>query len=157
MVEVLLGLGGNLGDPARAIAEALAQLEAGGVRITRRSPLYRTAPWGLEEQPDFLNICVAARTALPPRGLLALIHRIEADLGRERRIRWGPRTIDIDILTYGDERIEEPDLVIPHPRLTERAFVLVPLREVAPDAVVHGRTVSEWAEEVDRRGVEPVA
>jgi 2-amino-4-hydroxy-6-hydroxymethyldihydropteridine diphosphokinase len=152
--EVLLGLGGNLGDPVGAIEEALTRLEHGGVRILRRSSFYRTAPWGVTEQPDFVNLCAAAETTLPPRALLALIHRIEKDLGRERRERWGPRTIDVDILAYGDETLDEADLTIPHPHLTDRAFVLVPLVEIAPEKVIAGRTVRAWAEAVDCGGVE---
>jgi 2-amino-4-hydroxy-6-hydroxymethyldihydropteridine diphosphokinase len=154
VAEALLGFGGNLGDPVAAIEEALARLDAGGVRIRRRSHFYRTAPWGVTEQPDFVNLCAAAETALSPQELLALIHRIEADLGRERRERWGPRTIDIDILAYGEEAVDEPGLTVPHPRLAERAFVLVPLEEIAPATVIAGRTVREWAEAADRSGVE---
>ncbi len=154
MPEVLLGLGGNLGDPVAAISAALDRLEAGGVRILRRSRWYRTAPWGKGDQPDFVNLCIAAETALAPRALLDLILATEAALGRERRERWGPRTIDIDILAYGDERIDEPDLTIPHPRLTERAFVLVPLLDIAPDKVIGGRTVRDWAAVSDRSRIE---
>ena len=154
MPEVLLGFGGNLGDPAAAIAAALDRLDAAGVRIVRRSHLYRTAPWGVTDQPDFLNLCAAAETALPPRELLSLAQRIEAELGREPGERWGPRVIDIDILTYGDLAVDEPGLKIPHPRLTERAFVLVPLAEIAPEAAIGGRTLREWAARVDRSGVE---
>lgn len=157
MVEVLLGLGGNLGDPAATIAAALTRLDGGGVRILRRSGFYRTAPWGVPDQPDFVNLCAAAETALSPQALLALIHRIEADLGRERRERWGPRPIDIDILTYGDVAVDEPGLTVPHPRLTERAFVLVPLAEIAGDVAIAGKTVREWAEAVDRSGVSPLS
>jgi 2-amino-4-hydroxy-6-hydroxymethyldihydropteridine diphosphokinase len=152
--EALLGLGGNLGDPASAIEAALARLEAAGVRIVRRSHLYRTAPWGVTDQPDFLNLCAAAETALSPRELLALIQCIEAELGREPGERWGPRVIDIDILAFGDRIVDEPDLTIPHPRLTGRAFVLVPLEEIAPEAAIAGRSVREWAAAVDRNGVE---
>jgi 2-amino-4-hydroxy-6-hydroxymethyldihydropteridine diphosphokinase len=154
--EVLLGLGGNLGDPIAAIGAAVDQLEAGGVRIVRRSRPYRTAPWGVADQPDFVNLCAAGETAMAPRALLDLIGRVEAALGRERRERWGPRPIDIDILTYGDERIDEPGLTIPHPRLTERAFVLVPLVDIAADRLVEGRTVRDWAASIDRSGVEPI-
>jgi 2-amino-4-hydroxy-6-hydroxymethyldihydropteridine diphosphokinase len=157
VAEVLLGFGGNLGHPAAAIEQALARLESAGVRILRRSSFYRTAPWGVTEQPDFVNLCAAAETALSPRELLALIHRIEAELGRERRERWGPRVIDIDILAYGDEAVDEPGLTIPHPRLTERAFVLVPLAEIAPDKMIAGRSVREWAEAVDSSGVEEIS
>lgn len=153
VADVLLGLGGNLGDPVVAIEAALARLEASGVRILARSAAYRTKPWGVTDQPDFVNLCVAASTELPPDALLGLIHRIEAQLGRERRERWGPRTIDIDILTYGDDAIDTPDLVIPHPCLTERAFVLVPLSEIAPDRIVRGRPVRDWADMIDRSGV----
>jgi 2-amino-4-hydroxy-6-hydroxymethyldihydropteridine diphosphokinase len=154
--EVLLGLGGNLGDPVVAIEAALDRLEAGGVRILRRSRPYRTAPCGIADQPHFVNLCAAGETALAPRALLGFIHTVEAALGRERRERWGPRPIDIDILAYGDERIDEPGLTIPHPRLTERAFVLVPLLDIAADRVIEGRSVRDWAATVDRGGIEPL-
>jgi 2-amino-4-hydroxy-6-hydroxymethyldihydropteridine diphosphokinase len=152
--EVLLGLGGNLGDPAVTIEAALARLEREGVRITRRSRWYRTAPCGLIGQPHFVNICVAAETDLSARALLNVIRAAETGLGRERDIRWGPRTIDIDILAYGDTHIDEPDLTIPHPRLTERAFVLVPLLDIAADRLVNGRAVRDWAAGIDRSGVD---
>jgi 2-amino-4-hydroxy-6-hydroxymethyldihydropteridine diphosphokinase len=153
VVEVLLGLGGNLGDPAATIAAALTRLDRGGVRILRRSGFYRTAPWGVADQPDFVNLCAAAETALSPQAPLALIHSIEADLGRERRERWGPRPIDIDILTYGDTAMDEPGLTIPHPRLTERAFVLVPLAEIAPDRVIAGTRVGDALARLDASGI----
>ena len=145
MPDILLGLGGNVGDPVTTIDAALERLEAGGVHITARSHWYRTAPWGVTEQPDFINLCAAAETALAPRALLALIHDTEAALGRERRVRWGPRPVDIDILTYGDETIDERGLHVPHPHLTERAFVVIPLLDIAPDKLVAGRRVRDWA------------
>ena len=154
MPEVLLGLGGNLGDPPATITAALRLLEATGVRVTRRSRWYRTAPWGVAEQPDFVNICVATETDLVPRALLATVQATETALGRMPGERWGPRLIDIDILTYDDLAIDEPGLVVPHPSLTERAFVLVPLLDIAPDRLIAGRPVRDWAAEVDRRGVE---
>jgi 2-amino-4-hydroxy-6-hydroxymethyldihydropteridine diphosphokinase len=154
--EVLLGFGGNIGDPLATIDAALGRLEAGGVRIRRRSRWYRTAPWGKADQPAFVNLCAAGDTELAPRALLGLIHEVEAALGRERRERWGPRLIDIDILAYGDERIDETGLTIPHPHLTERAFVLVPLLDIAPDWVIAGKPVREWAAAIDRSGVEPI-
>jgi 2-amino-4-hydroxy-6-hydroxymethyldihydropteridine diphosphokinase len=154
--EVLLGLGGNLCNPVATIGAALDRLEAGGVRIVRRSRCYRTVPWGMADQPDFVNLCAAGETALAPRALLDLIHTVEAALGRERRERWGPRTIDIDILTYGEERIDEPGLTLPHPRLTERSFVLVPLLDIAPDRLIEGRPVRDWAAALDRSGIEPM-
>jgi 2-amino-4-hydroxy-6-hydroxymethyldihydropteridine diphosphokinase len=107
-------------------------------------------------QPDFVNLCAAGDTELAPRALLDLIHGVEAALGRERRERWGPRTIDIDILAYGDEHIDEPGLTVPHPRLTERAFVLVPLLDIAPDRVLDGKPVRDWAAAIDRSGIEPI-
>ncbi len=156
MPEALLGLGGNLGDPAAAIEAALQRLETAGVRITRRSRWYSTAPWGVSNQPHFVNLCVAAETDLSARALLEVIQATEAALGRERNMRWGPRTIDIDILAYGDLTVDEPGLQIPHPRMTERAFVLVPLLDIAPDHPIAGRPVREWAAAVDRSGVEVI-
>ena len=156
MAEVLLGFGGNLGDPIAAIESALQWLDAGGVRITARSPFYRTLAWGRTDQPDFVNLCAAAQTALTPHGLLDTIQCIEAALGRERRERWGPRAIDIDILAYDDTIIDEPGLTIPHPHLTERAFVLVPLRDIAPDWIIAGRSLRAWASGADRSGIERI-
>ncbi len=156
MAEILLGFGGNLGDPARTIAAALERLDAEGVLIVTRSRLYRTPPWGPVVQPDFLNGCARASTDLSPRKLLALTQRIELGFGREREVRWGPRTLDIDILTYDGLALDEPVLTIPHPRLTERAFVLVPLAEIAPDRIVSGRAVRDWVAGVDASGVIPV-
>ena len=156
MPEVLLGLGGNLDDPIAAIEAALRRLKTGSVRITRRSRWYRTAPWGVIGQPHFVNLCVAAETDLSARALLDVVQAIEAALGRERTMRWGPRTIDIDILAYGDMTIDEPELQIPHPRVTERAFVLVPLLDIAPDHPIAGRPVRDWAAHVDRSGVEVI-
>jgi 2-amino-4-hydroxy-6-hydroxymethyldihydropteridine diphosphokinase len=157
VVEVLLGFGANLGDPVATIGRAIEKLDTSGVRLSRRSHFYRTRPWGLTAQPDFVNLCAAAETTLEPEELLGLICRIENGLGRERRERWGPRRIDIDILTYGDQVRNGPDLQIPHPRLTERAFVLVPLSEIAPDKPIAGRTVKAWAEIVGDDGVERIA
>ena len=153
MADVLLGLGGNVGDPAATIAAALARLEEAGVIIAARSSLYRTAPWGKTDQPPFVNACAVARTDLHPRALLDRILTVESDLGRRRGERWGPRTIDIDILDYDGLALDEPGLTLPHPRLTERGFVLIPLAEIAPDRVVAGRPVRDWAAEADASGV----
>ena len=125
-----------------------------GVRLARVSSVYRTPPWGKLDQPPFLNMAAIVETTLPARALLALCLEIERALGRERLERWGPRTLDIDILTYGAARIDERDLKVPHPRMSERAFVLAPLAEIAPRLRVAGREVGEWLALSDRAGVE---
>lgn len=142
-VEAALGLGANLGDPVAAFATVLKRLERHlGVSAVRSSSVYRTAPWGKLDQPEFLNMAVLIETSLPARALLDLCLDLEREGGRERRERWGPRTIDIDILTYGSEMIDEPGLQVPHPRIAERAFVLAPLAEIAPGLLIGGRTVA---------------
>jgi 2-amino-4-hydroxy-6-hydroxymethyldihydropteridine diphosphokinase len=157
MALVLLGFGANLGDPVAAITAALERLEGAGLQILRRSSFYRTPPWGPVEQPPFINLCALAATALPPRDLLGITSAVEAELGRTRQLRWGPRLIDIDILAYDEIALDEPDLQIPHPRLTERAFVLVPLLEIAPDWPIRGRLVRDWAAAIDAAGIERLA
>ena len=154
-VVAALGLGGNVGDVADAFVEALARLGAAqGVTLIALSSVYRTPPWGKLDQPDFFNMAAQVETTLPARALLALCLDVERDLGRQRLERWGPRLIDIDILTYGEAAIDEPKLKVPHPRLAERAFALAPLAEIAPRLVVGGRTVADWLTRVERGGVE---
>jgi len=134
-----LGLGANLGDRLGNLERAVEGLAAQpGVRVVRSSRVYETDPVGGPAQPEFLNAVVEVETDLPPLELLEACRRVEAELGRVRAERWGPRTIDIDILTYGDETIVEPDLVVPHPRMHERAFVLVPLAELDADPPLPG-------------------
>jgi 2-amino-4-hydroxy-6-hydroxymethyldihydropteridine diphosphokinase len=134
-----IGLGANLpspaGSPQATLAAAVARIASLG-RMVARSSLYSTAPVGLEDQPRFLNAVVALETALKPRELLAALLAIEHEFGRDRSagIANGPRTLDLDILLFDDLVVSEPDLKIPHPRLQERAFVLVPLNEIAPQA-----------------------
>ena len=134
-----LGLGANLGDRRASLRRAIQSLdEYSGIRLDRRgvASLYRSAAMGGDEpQPDYLNTVVRVRTSLPPRALLAALMTIEARLGRVRRERWGPRTIDLDLLLYDDRVIDGPDLFVPHPRLTQRRFVLDPLAEIAADVV----------------------
>ncbi|MFC6490490.1 2-amino-4-hydroxy-6-hydroxymethyldihydropteridine diphosphokinase [Nitratireductor sp. GCM10026969] len=155
--RAFLGLGGNIGDPARAMAAALRELDASAeTRVVGVSALYRTPPWGKRDQPDFLNAVAAVETGLRPRDLLTFCLDIERELKRERRERWGPRPIDIDILFFGDERVAEEGLEIPHPRMLERAFVLVPLAEIAPGLVVDGRTVAEHLERIDASGIDRI-
>jgi 2-amino-4-hydroxy-6-hydroxymethyldihydropteridine diphosphokinase len=143
-VEATLGLGGNLGDPVAAFAAALARLrDHAAVELKAVSSVWRTAPWGKLDQPEFRNLAVLIETALPAEDLLQLCLAIEREGGRERRERWGPRTLDIDILTYGGQVIDRPGLQIPHPRIAERAFVLAPLAEIAPELLIGGRTAAE--------------
>jgi len=129
---VYLSLGSNVGERAAHVARAVEALGAAGVRVLRRSSLYATEPVDLRTQSWFLNCVVEAETELMPRQLLRVVQGIERALGRRRLVRRGPRTIDIDILFYGGDIIRARDLVIPHPRIAERRFVLVPLRELAP-------------------------
>lgn len=139
-----LGLGGNLGEPAAAMAAALRALDAhAAVSAACVSSLYRTPPWGVTDQPDFLNAVAAVDTRLSARQLLELCLEVERGLKRIRAERWGPRAIDIDILLFGDRCIEEAGLQVPHPRMGERAFVLVPLAEIVPHVMVGGRTAAE--------------
>ncbi len=134
--RVFLSLGSNLGDRRANLEEALRRLEAEGVRVVRRSSWYETDPVGYTDQPAFLNLVVEVRTHLDPHQLLACAQRVEASLGRVRGVRWGPRTVDVDLLLYGSRVLDAAGLTLPHPRLRERAFVLVPLCEVAPDLVL---------------------
>jgi 2-amino-4-hydroxy-6-hydroxymethyldihydropteridine diphosphokinase len=153
-IEIGLGLGGNVGDAPAAIAEALHTLEARGhIRLGAVSTIYRTPPWGPVAQADFANACALAATDLAPRDLLAEIKTVETLLGRAPSVRWGPRRIDIDILFYAGATLDTPDLVIPHESLFERAFVLVPLAEIAPDLTIAGRRVAEAASTVATAGV----
>ncbi len=130
-VRAAIGLGSNDGDSAATLEAALVAL-AGLGHLAAISSRYATRAWGVRGQPDFLNAVALLETALAPRALLAALQAIEVGLGRVATYRWGPRAIDLDILTYGDRRVGEPDLTIPHARLLERAFVLVPLAEVDP-------------------------
>ncbi len=149
-----LGLGANVGDAPAAITRALRVLEERGhVRIDKISALYRTKPWGPVPQPDFANACALGETDLGPRDLLAEIKSVETALGRVTGERWGPRAIDVDILFYTGTALDTSDLVIPHESLFERAFVLVPLAEIAPDLSIGGRDVREAADAIDATGV----
>ena len=142
---MFLGLGANLGDRRAMLCQARGLLAAlPGTTLTRSSGLYETAPVGGPEQADYLNQVVEIRTALSPRGLLEAIGRIEAELGRERLVRWGARSIDVDILWYDGSSVAEADLEVPHPRMEERRFVLEPLAELAPELMLpSGNTVRE--------------
>lgn len=152
---VFLSLGGNLGDPKKSMASALRLLaEDARVEVVGVSSLYRTPPWGKLDQPDFLNAAAELSTSLTPHALLDLCLETEKKLKRVREERWGPRLIDIDILVFGDRIIHETGLEVPHPRMLERAFVLAPLAEIAPDLLVNGRPVSERLAGADTAGIE---
>ncbi len=160
MTEAWLGLGGNVGDSRTILDRAVTLLCDGkGVRLIARSADYRTPPWGFKYQPPFINLCITVETTLSPRELLARAQEVEQQLGRDRahEKRWGPRTADIDIIAYDNLTIDELGLTVPHPRLFERAFVLMPLAEIAPDLVIGGKNVRQAAAAVDTAGVERLA
>ena len=157
MAQAMLGLGGNIGDVRATLDEAIALFADGeDVTLLGRSSDYRTAPWGRIDQPPFINLAILVETALSPQALLTRALNVERALGRERTAgeRWGPRPIDIDLLAYDDAAIDEPGLTLPHPRLFERAFVLVPLAEIAPDRVIAGRRISDAASQISTAGIE---
>jgi 2-amino-4-hydroxy-6-hydroxymethyldihydropteridine diphosphokinase len=157
MPEALVAFGGNLGDVRDTLDRAVAAFCDGKeVRLLARSADYRTPPWGVEDQPPFVNLAIAVDTGLTPHALLARAQAVEHALGRERakERRWGPRPIDIDLIAYDDVALDTPDLTLPHPRLFERAFVLVPLAEIAPERVIGGSRVRDVLARVDRVGIE---
>ena len=140
-VRAFVGLGGNVGDVAESFASAAARMDAlPGTQLLRLSRRYRTPAWGMAAQPDFLNAVAMLETRLPARELLEELLAIERMHGRDRatETRWGPRTLDLDLLLYGDGTIDEPGLRVPHPRLHERAFALRPLLDIAPDISIPG-------------------
>ena len=156
MVKTYLALGTNLGDrPAnlRAAIEALSP----EINVIAESKVYETPPWGFENQPDFLNMAVKCETTLEPESLLKRLKRLEVQLGREQSFRWGPRLIDIDILFYDNLILKSKSLTIPHPRLHERAFVLVPLADIAPDFIhpVLKKTIQELLTGVNMDDIHP--
>jgi 2-amino-4-hydroxy-6-hydroxymethyldihydropteridine diphosphokinase len=146
VTRAYLGIGSNLGERLAYLQLAVDELaSADRVTVVGVSPVYETAPVGGPEQPDYLNAVVAVDTTLTARELLDVAHAVETEAERVRTVRWGPRTLDVDVLLVGDERIDDPDLVVPHPRMAERAFVLVPLADVAP----------EWAGRLPRDQASP--
>lgn len=132
MVKAYLGLGSNIGDRAHQLQQAIRIIDQYQyIDVTSISPIYETEPVGYTDQPQFLNLCIEIETTLNPQELLKRCLETEEALHRVRKIRWGPRTLDVDILLYGNEIIEEDNLIIPHPRMAERAFVLIPLNDIA--------------------------
>ncbi len=156
--SVWLGLGGNIGDVRLAMATALQRLDGDdGIEVKLVSSIYKTPPWGVEDQPWFQNCCAEIATTHSAEETLKLCQSAEHEGRRERTLRWGPRTIDIDILIFANEERATKDLVLPHPRMLERAFVLVPLNEIAANLCVKGRPIAEWVSEIDCQGVEKIA
>jgi 2-amino-4-hydroxy-6-hydroxymethyldihydropteridine diphosphokinase len=157
MADALIALGGNVGDARAILDRAVATFCDGDmVRLLARSSDYRTPPWGVEDQPPFINACIAVATRLAPRDLLARAQEVERAFGRDRakERRWGPRPLDIDLIAYDDVTLERPDLTLPHPHLFERAFVLVPLAEIAPDRRIGGVRVADALAGLDTAGIE---
>jgi 2-amino-4-hydroxy-6-hydroxymethyldihydropteridine diphosphokinase len=155
--EALLALGGNVGDVRATLDRAIALMCDGrAVRLLARSSDYRTPPWGVEDQAPFINLCLMVATELTPQALLERGLEIERELGRNRRQeqRWGPRPVDIDLLAYDDVTVDAPDLILPHPRLFERAFVLVPLSEIAADRTIAGVRVRDALARIETGGIE---
>jgi 2-amino-4-hydroxy-6-hydroxymethyldihydropteridine diphosphokinase len=151
-----MALGGNVGDIRATLARAIAMLcDHSEIRLLARSSDYLTPPWGIEDQPPFVNLCIAVATTLTPHALLARAQAVERAFGRDRahEQRWGPRTLDIDILAYDDVVLNEPNLTLPHPRLSERAFVLVPLAEIAPTRIIAGVRVNDALARLDTAGM----
>ncbi len=150
MVTVYLSLGSNMGDRVDFLNKAIDMIkEIPDSEFEKVSSFYETPPWGVSDQQDFINACVRLSTNLSPLELLEKLHHIEQNLHRERIIRWGPRTIDIDILIFGDIICEDKNLIIPHPRISQRAFVLVPLFELDQDLIIGSKTVKEMMGDID--------
>jgi 2-amino-4-hydroxy-6-hydroxymethyldihydropteridine diphosphokinase len=156
MASALIALGGNVGDVRAAFERAIPEIcTKAAARLVARSSDYATPPWGDEQQPRYVNACIEIETEIEPHALLAALHEIEREHGRDRsqERRFGPRTLDLDLLAYDDHTVDTPALTLPHPRLFERAFVLVPLAEIAPDRGIAGRTAQNALSAVKTDGI----
>lgn len=159
-MRAYVALGSNLGDSRQHLLDAIEALAAlPHTAVTARSRIYRTPPWGVTDQPDFLNAVVALETALPPHELLDALLTIERAAGRQRNSeRWGPRTLDLDLLHVVDQAVNDERLTLPHPHIADRAFVLLPLHDVAPELAIPGQgRVADLLRGVDTQGCEPLA
>jgi 2-amino-4-hydroxy-6-hydroxymethyldihydropteridine diphosphokinase len=157
MADVLIGLGGNVGEVRATFRKAIANIcGMTQAALLARSSDYATPPWGDERQARFVNACIEIETSLDPHALLFTLHKIESKFGRDRshETRWGPRTLDLDLLAYDDVSMQKPELTLPHPRLFERAFVLVPLAEIAPERTIAGHGVAAALARLSTQGIE---
>jgi 2-amino-4-hydroxy-6-hydroxymethyldihydropteridine diphosphokinase len=157
MASVLIALGGNVGDVRSTFGKAIANIcGMAQAALVARSSDYATPPWGEEDQPPFINACIEIDTSLDPHALLFTLHKVEQKFGRDRNKerRWGPRTLDLDMIAYDDVQIDKVELTLPHPRLFERAFVLVPLAEIAPDRLIRGRRIKDALADLSVEGIE---
>jgi 2-amino-4-hydroxy-6-hydroxymethyldihydropteridine diphosphokinase len=157
MASVLIALGGNVGDIRATFKLAIANIcGMAQAALLARSSDYATPPWGNEQQARFVNACIEIETSLDPHALLFALHKVEQKFGRDRahEPRWGPRTLDLDLIAYDDVSIDRPELTLPHPRAFERAFVLVPLAEIAPDRLIAGRNVAASLAKLSTAGIE---
>jgi 2-amino-4-hydroxy-6-hydroxymethyldihydropteridine diphosphokinase len=157
MASAIIALGGNVGDVRATFEKAIASICRKANAVLRaRSSDYATPPWGDEQQPRFINACIEIETALPPLALLKVLQAVELAFGRERSKtrRWGPRNLDLDLIAYDQLTVYLPELTLPHPRLFERAFVLVPLAEIAPSRLIAGQSVSAALDKLSTAGIE---
>ena len=157
MGNALIALGGNVGDVRATFKKAIANIcGMAQAALLARSSDYATPPWGFEQQARFINACIEIETSLDPHALLFTLQKIEQKFGRDRskELRWGPRTLDLDLIVYDDISLQRPELTLPHPRLFERAFVLVPLAEIVPERLIAGRTVKAALAQLSTGGIE---
>ncbi len=157
MANAIIALGGNVGDIRSTFKKAIAHIcGMAQAALLARSSDYATPPWGEANQDRFINACIEIETALDPHALLFTLHKIEQKFGRDRakEQRWGPRTLDLDLIAYDDVKLDKPELTLPHPRLFERAFVLVPLAEIAPERMIAGRNVKDALAQLSIDGIE---
>jgi len=158
VIIAYLGLGSNIGDRKQFLHRALQLLvKESNIWITKVSSLYETEPWGYKEQELFMNLVVEIETQLTAIELLQVCQKIEQSLERVREIKWGPRTMDVDILLYGDETIASPQLKIPHPYLIERDFVVIPLAEIAPQLIINSKTMAQWSQSYDQSALRKIS
>src|SRR3954471_8331268 len=157
MADALIALGGNVGDVRATFQKAIANIcgMTQGALLARSSD-YATPPWGDQQQARFINACIEIETSLDPYALLFTLHKIEKKFGRDRTIetRWGPRTLDLDLIAYDEVKIDKPELTLPHARLFERAFVLVPLAEIVPDRIIAGRRIRDALAALSTDGID---